>query len=625
MQGALIIIDGADEAGISASEKILNDARILCRTWPSTSIIISSRPLPIFSNIEEAISIPLLSDDDIKKLILRVAKVEVTSGMLAGLEPSIRNAISRPFFALLWSIYLHNDQTNILRTKGELISYLVEKSVVFSADNIRRALDLLETLGAKTIDASGAYVIQGEIGSITDITLLLETRLVEKKNGLIGFPLPIMAQWFAANSLLSRKVDVHKLTEDLPRLDRWRYPLVIVVSQFSYEHVSEIITSIVESAPGIAAEIISEATDSYVLENEPTLPSARECAQRLRTAHTAWISGLGNLAPFISPISPEGNLLPIGVATTENRLMASWYHGSEINDEIIELPVGYFGQNTIDQGWHKMKYALVGSQPAWVWRWSLDDLVDNLDTLLREQAFLIDGGFIHQEQLWEHALRALGHGDLHQKPISLEKLEPAVARKLETFENPNPHWQELQNLIILTREAGQTELKYPWPEPDIDSYGGWLWNSYSDEQILNRARVVFSSALEEYSRIIEKYFIALKSRMLIATLLPATMVGTIRFSDTRFDKHSPGIDWYFEPLSLDKQSCVEINLADKPSPIDVYALLQKNRRMRPQASEWITSFVSHGFLRIFQVKPVSEIVYRWLKDDLRRINWTTEL
>ena len=387
--------------------------------------------------------------------------------------------------------------------------------------------------------------------------------------------------------------------------------------------MSEIITPIVESAPGISAEIITEATDSYGPGNEIQLPSSRECGERLRTTYTAWISGLRNLANLVAPVSSDGNLLPTGVITSDNRLVVSWYRGTEFINEITELPVGYFGQQNADRGWETFKSAWIGSQPAWAWRWSLDDLVHNLDFLLREQAFVIEGGYLRQELLWEYALRALRFGDQYQKPINLDNLELALARNLEFFGNSNPHWQELQNLISLTREMGETEIKYPWPQPDIDSRGGWLWNSYSDEQILIRARAVFSSALEEYARIVDRFFIDLKPRMLIATLLPVKMAGTIRFSNTQFDKRSPGIDWFFEPLSFGKQSYLELNLGKKPLPIDVDELLKKNRKMRPHASEWISSFGHYGVLDIFQIKPVSDIVYGWLKDDLRRINWAT--
>ena len=49
IQGATVIIDGADEAGSGPAAELLNEARVLVGTWPSTTVVITSRPIPSLS------------------------------------------------------------------------------------------------------------------------------------------------------------------------------------------------------------------------------------------------------------------------------------------------------------------------------------------------------------------------------------------------------------------------------------------------------------------------------------------------------------------------------------------------------------------------------------------------
>ncbi|MFB8791799.1 MAG: hypothetical protein U7123_23885 [Potamolinea sp.] len=63
IQGATVIIDGADEAGTGLASQLLTEARLL-KAWQKTTVVITSRPIPTFEQVEEAVPVPLLSDDD---------------------------------------------------------------------------------------------------------------------------------------------------------------------------------------------------------------------------------------------------------------------------------------------------------------------------------------------------------------------------------------------------------------------------------------------------------------------------------------------------------------------------------------------------------------------------------
>lgn len=631
IQGATVIIDGADEVGISASVQLLNQARILSQAWPNMSVIISSRALPGLAEAEEIFRIGKLSEQEVQNLVARVAKTDISSGMFHSLPMSIRDAVSRPFFALLWGNYLRNRKDRFPETTGQLIDYLVEKSISYADEKVGKTLEFLEIIGAKSVDNRGGYILWRDVCGAEDLDELIETRLVEKIGDRIGFPLPILAQWFAAHSLVNNIADIKQIATDIPRLDRWFYPLVIIVSLFPFEKVTEILSPVIANNPALSGEIIEEATRNFGEETQTQVPSATEAAEKIRTAFQIWIKGLGILAEYIAPVSDNKELSSTGVIISDNRLAVSWYLGKHKDGDIVELPVGYFGKSNVDRNWRGFKSMKLGAQSAWAWRWSFDDLVNELNNLIRKQAFMVDKGHIYTEKMWEYALKAMKYGSLYSKHISLEMLAPLVQAQIERYgDSRNTFWNELYKHIKELHNNHKSELMPPWPGPDlVTERGGWVWSPYTDEQILRRAQEVYSAALVEYTMLTDIFFKSLKPRMLIATLLPAKMVGEIHFSVSHFGGRTPGLNWHFEPLLTEDQSYIEFSLNEidkaKEKIRDVSRLHELNRKMRPQASEWISSFASYGILDIFNLNPVTKIVYGWLRDDLSNIKWASRI
>ena len=621
-QGALIVIDGADEAGISASSQILEMARILSQTWPKTSVLITSRPLPIFTDTEEKIDVPSLDINDVMKIASKIAGYEITHGMISGLPRPISDAITRPLFALLWGNYMRQNANGAIKTTGELISHLVENSIKLTDEGIAKSIELLEKLAASSMDTGGSYIHWGEIGTRENVDKLLESRLVERRGDLIGFPLPILTQWFAAQGLVKGKPDISDIVKNLSRLDRWRYPLMILLSTYSHEQVTKVLTPIVKCNPGFAAEILTKAIARYGFNEDMVLPLARECAERVRTTIRIWIGGIGNLSNYIAPVNRDGSLQTTGVNVFINHLLIAWYRGEKKLDDIVELPPGLIGN---DPEWYTARSAQVGTQPGWAWLWSLDNLVGKLDHLLERRGFMIEGGHIYREKIWQIALRVMGYGDLHQDPLPLDVLEDRLSRiinldKVDVY----TEFHVLKTFLLKMKGEGKEYIEFPWPGPDKELLrGGWLWEEYSDEQLLNRVRKVYSACLEEYEGLVNTFFSKLKPRLETATLLPAILVGEIYFSSSSVFGRSPSFNSYFDPQLERTKSSVQISLGEERQLIDIDKLYERNRRMRPHAAEWISASIGGNSLTdIFHTDPVTRIVYYWLKRDLKRINWT---
>jgi hypothetical protein len=62
-QGAVVVVDGADEAGADVAADLLDEARRLVIEWPRTSVVLASRLLPYLSEAEEGWTVPPLTND----------------------------------------------------------------------------------------------------------------------------------------------------------------------------------------------------------------------------------------------------------------------------------------------------------------------------------------------------------------------------------------------------------------------------------------------------------------------------------------------------------------------------------------------------------------------------------
>lgn len=620
-QGALVVIDGIDEAGLGNSSKILFDARSLVRTWDRSFVIITSRPSNIFAGAEEKYPIDELEEKDIIDLVFTISNIEINSNLIIVLPRSVRDAIKKPLFAILWARFLEQRRVGKPRTIGDLISFFIEDATQLLDNDVR---ERLEILAINVTDRGRSDIPWREIGTQTDINLLLGTRLVTKVDDRIGFPLPILAQWFAAHGLISGRIDFAEISLSMTRLERWRYPLIILTSLFSHDDVSRILTPVISSNPGIAAEIIIEGIPDFDFESHNELPPSMECGQRIRQIYAAWVSGMGGIAKHIAPIDEDGSLLTLGVNSTGGRLAEAWYNGEEELGELLELPIGFMALPEFAQGWYVARSGAVGSKMAWAWRWTLDGLTYEMENFVRRRRYILVGGHMFQEKMWELALNEMGFGEFYDRPMSLLELEQRALNRVRVYKtDQHTLWHELHNYTEEKRERGEEILQPPWPTSDIE-YGksGSIWEDYSKERVLERAVAVYGAALEEYEGLVNSLFSKLKPRMQIGTLLPVAMHGNIRFQDSPFGSRTPCLDWYFEPLTAGSNNVVSFDFADKIEKLiadDEQILL--NQRMRPDAKEWISAFRSYSVLDIFNLSPVTKIVYEWLEDDLKRIKW----
>lgn len=343
----------------------------------------------------------------------------------------------------------------------------------------------------------------------------------------------------------------------------------------------------------------------------------------------SWVKGIGPLAQLIAPVREDGTLRPLGVRSLNGKDFAHfWYYGKENLPEVVHLPPNVPSYDSSDSAYDEWLLGggrSLGHQPAWSWRWALEELIARLSGLLERHEVPIEEGPLAQEYLWQEALAVTRRPDLYTYLIPLAEIND----RIREFSD-NTSWQggglsvhigKLRKKLENLRRSGKIDIIAPWPGPDKRT-GNFLWERYTPEQELARTKAVFAGALESYQQIVSSWFPKFASRMQTAAILPSRMVVIIG----RTKDDTPTRRWYFEPLAQEEQSLVDVCFRQeerRESDRDLLKRLEsKIRIFRPEMATWLTPSIHHQLVtKLFGLTPATELVYGWLEDDLRGIAW----
>ena len=129
VQGAFVVVDDVHEVGIGRANQLLSESRILTGSWPNTSIIMTSRPIPGLGDAEETIAVEPKSEEDATAIISIIAGFPVTPGIIASWSQSIRETIRRPLFAVLMGSFLKDGADRLPYSGVELLEHLINLSL----------------------------------------------------------------------------------------------------------------------------------------------------------------------------------------------------------------------------------------------------------------------------------------------------------------------------------------------------------------------------------------------------------------------------------------------------------------------------------------------------------------
>lgn len=250
--------------------------------------------------------------------------------------------------------------------------------------------------------------------------------------------------------------------------------------------------------------------------------------------------------------------------------------------------------------------------------------------MLRYRALPVEDGPLMREYVWLTALKIMGRGSLDYRPIPLSEIEKhfsSFPRHVDVFIDSSMRKLDLGPLkreIARLRNLGETELRPPSPGPDRKLRSGWVWEMYSDQQLLARTKAVYEGALQGYQQLVETWFSRFADRLGTWAYLPARLVGTVVPAVSGQGlAGEPWMRWYLDPLPYESRSYVDLALATEGTSIKAPAhdeMEAKFHRYRPRIAVWPGITVHSGVLHIYDPDSASRLAYRWLWEDLSRIS-----
>ena len=630
---AEVFIDSTDEVGAARAEQLLAEARTTAYARPLIHITLVSRPLAVLDT-EEAVQMPLLTDEGAEQLIARSAgrPVEVRR---ASWPEAVREAVRRPLFALIMGLYLGDSRQNRSLSTGELLAYLVERALSQAQLDQVSSNEVLKSLAVQCVEAGNGFVDRREVGPWQALRPLLASRLVVESEGRLGFPIAVVMQWLAAQRLLEEPELVSSMAQDAARLERWRYPLVIAIGTGGRRSVDEILTLIVQAQPAFASQLIVETLKKDYGNRSAALTSITACGKEIQDRMRAWTDGIGPLGALIAPVNAEGHVRPLGIKDMgikdfKGGFAAGWYHGEEDRPELTALPEDVF---MAGRDFPIVRHGAVGAHPAWAWRWTLAELQHRLQERLKRRKLPMGRGPLLQEYVWQTAIALLGRGGFNFDPIPLSQLEPRLftpdgeVKNFMIGKSVGGDFYKTGFLaaeFVRLKQEGQQALYYPWPGYDLPLHTANIGHMYSPEQALRRAQAVYGAALEAYRRLVDQWFPTFKPFLLIGGDLAMRFTGWIIYNPEEHWTFSPfGMVHYFEPVPLGQSSHARIALVDDEDIVR-RQIRERNEQYHSATSEHERlsyNGYTHGELGVFDLAPVTEIVYAWLRDDLKRVQW----
>jgi hypothetical protein len=624
--GALIVIDGADEAGSSTAKTLIEDAEALIEAWPATRVVISSRPLAAIKGYSGTLKLPLMSDSEAADIVSRFAGRTVD---IRSWPQSVRNAIQYPFFGVSASVYVRESRFGVPRSRGALIRHLVARALPLNETGAEEAL---RRLGRLSTEREGGPVPLQEVGDRAQLASAQETGLVVEENNTVSFGLPIFVEWFAAQGLLLGEVDVAELAREPDRLDLWHNAFVVALGEASYDQSCSVIGPVVREDPGFASQVIVEAMPQWERDgSQITLPSGIEVGRHIYDATSAWVGALAALAQQFPIVRSDGSLRGIAVDARDGRVLEVFRSSDEVGDPVITLP-GDYQFASANNEWLSERSASPPMEPAWPWRWSHQTVVRYLKPLIDNHALIPPTGPLFDESIWALALTLTGGGSRSFTPIPLADLEAKIA-----ILPPSARIREGRRTIPLTsiserinelRASGISELTPPWPGWDRDHGDRFFWTLYSPERLFERTRLVYEGAMQGYAQVADLWFGPLSKRLATSVALPATLTGQLRVGPPEEGyAGGPVLRWWLESLPVGATSSVQIDdVHSKDWPtFEVEALHQIRDRLhqrRPKARRWIGASLHHQALDIFGATPATDLAFTWLQKDLRAIELT---
>ncbi|GEM_PF-549100 len=613
------ILDGLDEIEYTKIELLMHELEFFNNLYTNFNAIIGSREMSILAG-KEILPIKQLSLPDINNLYCQINHLDsynVEYHIKDTNREQMLKMLSKPFFAIIYSLYMSN--TNYyLKNEMDLTSLFVEKSISPYIQKNHEIYDIFDQLAVLSIDRNLGYIHKSEISENINFHKLLSSGfLITDGKDNYSFSLPIVTQWLGAHAIRKNVIKMDDILKDKSKVIKWRYSLSILFSQMTYEESEEYFKQIVLTMPSVASIIIR---DGINFESAINLPSSDICGKRLYDCMNTWLSGLSGIDFDLKSDGIHTNTLACSVY--KNRITYSWancFLEKEVIRADFERPDQYF---------HSICSRSIPAQATWPWIVTFEHLSKILENYVKDKHWILIGTSLEKEFIWKNALELLHKGSLFCAPIPLTEFD--IYRKnldkgiIYSNKLNLSLFFELMNSYI---DEGHTELLPPYIVGDSDYSSGWIWGNYSKERMLERITDTYTKSICEYKKIVEICFCPFKEYMSTYLILPCTLNGILEYDvDSNTFSSGPSMTWFLSPLPPNLQSFCQIKYSDRD---DIWTnsssifdeLKKKTSQLRPENDHYINYTIHSGKCFDSSATPTTDIIYSWLKDDLKKIGW----
>lgn len=606
-----LLIDGLDEVDSKSAVHMIEDIDILAISHPQNKIVVSSRPLFTISKSGKTFEILPLTDKERDALYDSIVGDFSSNFAFHHLDPQMNSLLSRPFFCIIYALF-KSEPKSWAKTDMDLVSAFINRTLQKVEDQSSVLTDL-SSIAAKSISKNLDDVHISEIRLINTLDNLLKTGFISLSDDYLSFSLPIIGQWMAAEAIRRKVVQISSIIDNRANTTRWLYPFSILFSQMSFEESLEYFSQIVLKMPDIAARAIRDGIRFGTLRVAPT---ANECGKMIQQCMQFWIDAIGPLAPYIAPIE-NGGLCPLGINIEDGqRITYSWL--KNYSDEFV-IPMS---QNELMQT-PGCKSEGIPAQATWPWILTLDALSDRLEDAVHNRSMIVEHTQLCAEHVWTVALQMAGKGSAYEGKLSLdacEKYRCYIGKSLQ-IETVSVQTDLFFRTVDEHLSRGISKISPPFPVSDRPQASGGDWMAYSTERYLERLQFTYSSALTEYSILVDTIFSSFKKGFKISQLSPYRLVGNLKFEEN--SEHIPTLTWYFEALPRNEQNSTDIQLTK--TSVNPYALLESlaknNSSLRPELVGSDIARITNQVLHGLSTTPVTDIVYKWLDSELTAIGW----
>lgn len=635
IQGALVIVDGLDEVGKDAANRLRYDINPYVSANQGVSIIITSRTLPGLRIDAQRVCFQNLGQERVLDLLSTIAGRTVESRELHSWPPSIQDAVRRPLFAVMIGCELRMHDFLEWANPAQVIERVAGRALSEAGTRQNEAEKLLQRLAVEAIGSGDPVYAWRVDRTLAAQHLLMDSRLVSEDAGKLDFTLPIFREWFAARALVEGAI---RLDDIQPISVQWAIPIAIAIYSENEPLARSIMTDLAGSDPGIASLVLEEAERSApaFMGNEQLPPGAAlDLGNEIHQSMEDWGRGLGPLKPIICPVKGDGSISTLGVRVGPSMIKTSWYRGTGRMAPVVDIPT-HFNRFEYNPDWSGTRYTTVRSTRTWPWLLTKEMLVESLSDKLKSRRFALQSSDAVREFAHEFASEVVQRRITTRSRVNIGDVIRYIDERTTTIASvgigdlvfrPEDIRLIRRHLVQLSSD-GEEFISDPWPGldvtgPRIGGHRAWH-DGFTQQQLLARTKAVYAAALRIYKHIVDSWFGAFAKSLRLNRLLPVRLEGRLIVpgpSDQRNDR--PFINWWPRPVSEGETSQVAFELAS-PDYVHQHATRLMIETAEQESFKRGDVFWSQTTaLHLHHPRPATELAHEWLIEELQELNWAT--